>query len=314
MVAIDLEHPFLTVEPATVPPILLNRAASRQAPVTVIAGAASRPALSAVREASEVGLMRPILIGDPPSVRAEAEAIGWDVAGHDIIGASGEEEEARLAVEACRDGTAGLLMKGRVHTNVLMRAVLDRGAGLRTGERLVHIFLLTHSAGGRPLAISDAAVNVAPDIDTRKSATRQVASLLHHLGVPRPGIAFLSATETPIRSVPSSLEARHLRDWAQAEIADAEFSGPLALDLVLSPEAARIKGLADDPVAGKADGVIVPDILAGNVLYKTLVHTTGACAAGVVTGARVPILLTSRADPPAARLASVALAGLISDA
>jgi phosphate acetyltransferase len=209
---------------------------------------------------------------------------------------------------ACGRGDADILMKGDTHSDTFLKTALSRGANLRTGNRLVHFFHLSPPEDGRAIIVSDAAVNVAPDIETRKIAAREMTRLLQKLGVTRPRIAFLSATESPSPAVPSSLEARELRDWARDTIKDADFSGPLALDLILSLQSARHKGLENDPVAGHADGVIVPDIVSGNVLFKALVYLSGGCAAGLITGAHVPLLLTSRADPPAARLASIALA------
>jgi phosphate acetyltransferase len=176
---------------------------------------------------------------------------------------------------------------------------------------LVHVFHITHPDGGKPLIISDAAVNVTPDMDTRKAAITNCVALLRKLGVAEPKVAMLSATESVLPAVPSSVEARELRDWARAEIPNAHFSGPLALDLILSPESVAIKGMGDDPVAGNADAIIAPDIVSGNALFKSLVYLSGGCAAGVVMGAKVPILLTSRADPAVARIASVALAAVI---
>ena len=295
------------------PEALLERAARLGKKVTAIAGADTGPVLAAAKAGVDAGLLDPLFIGNTGDILTESQAIGWDVSDFEIIDAGSEVEAAMIAVHACRDGTANVLMKGLVHTDVLMRAVLDRNAGLRTGNRLVHVFVLFPPGGGRPLAISDAAVNVAPDVETRKSATRQTVDILHRIGVRKPRIAFLSATETPIASVPSSMEARDLCEWARAELTNAEFSGPLATDLALSPEAARIKNIHDDPVAGRADGIVVPDLLSGNALYKALVYAAGACAGGVVTGASVPILLTSRADPPEARLASLALAVLMTE-
>lgn len=298
---------------ARCPDALVQRAATSRAKVTAIAGAGTGPALAAARAGVDSGLMDPLFIGRTGDIIAKAETIGWDISDYGIVDAGSEEEAAAIAVDACRDGTASVLMKGLVHSDILLKAVLDRNKGLRTGNRLVHVFVLFPSGGGRPLAISDAAVNVAPDFETRKSATRKTVEILHRLGVQRPRIAFLSATEIPIASVPSSIEARSLRDWAHAELPDAAFSGPLATDLALSPEAARIKNIQGDPVAGHADGIIVPDIVSGNALYKALVYVAGACAGGVVTGASAPILLTSRADPPEARLASLALAVMMAE-
>jgi len=308
------QNPFLSDVPIVCPPDLLKKSKSSRVPVMTIAGAGSRSSVVTAMQSAEAGIARPLLIGDATRINAEAETIGWDLVNNQIAiedTGNNESRAARSAVNACRQGRSQLLMKGQLHTDVLMKAVLHRSTGLRTGNRLVHMFLMTPPNGGRPFAISDAAVNVAPDIQTRKVATHTMVRMFHRIGNANPRIAFLSATETPISSVPSSLEARLLRDWARKEITGARFSGPLALDLILSPIAARIKGLQYDPVAGRADGVVVPDLLSGNTLFKALVHVAGACAAGVVNGARVPILLTSRADPPAARLASIALASLL---
>jgi len=192
-----------------------------------------------------------------------------------------------------------------------MKAALNPVAGLRTDSRLVHVFHISHPDGGRPILISDAAVNVAPDMTTLQSSTKAVVSMLHKLGNAQPHVAFLSATESPTSSVPSSVEARALCNWAIENVRGADFSGPLALDLILSPASVAVKGMGHDPVAGQADAIIVPDIVSGNALFKSLVYLSGGCAAGVVLGAKVPILLTSRADPAAARLAAVALAAVL---
>jgi phosphate acetyltransferase len=198
-----------------------------------------------------------------------------------------------------------------LHTDVFMRAAVSRDAGLRTGKRFVHIFHITTPDGSGSITISDAAVNVHPNLDTRKDATREVVNLLHKIGNPRPKVAFLSATESPIEAVPSSMEGRELRDWAIENIRDADFSGPLAFDLIMSPKAVQAKKLTDDPVAGQADAIIVPDIVSGNALFKSFVYLSGGCAGGIVMGAKVPILLTSRADPAAARLSSIALGAIV---
>jgi len=267
--------------------------------------------MQAAFEATKAGLMFPVFTGERDMVEDEAKNLGWDISPFSLIETEGEEDAARAAAAACGDGRADVLMKGHLHTDVFMKAALSRDAGLRTGARLVHIFHITHPDGGRPLLISDAAVNVAPSIETRKSAISQMVSLLHTLGNKKPKVALLSATESPIPSVPSATEARELCDWAKANVAGAEFSGPLAVDLIFSHHSAAIKGLEDDPVAGQADAVVVPDIVSGNTLFKSLVYLSGGCAAGVVLGAKVPILLTSRADPAAARLASAALAAIV---
>ena len=305
---------FLSDRVPVCPPDLLALARARSAPRVAIASAGAALPMVSAKAATDAGIMIPIFTGDPAVIRAEAAGLGWDIAGYQLVAAPSEQESAAAAAGLCGTGAAEVLMKGHLHTDIFMKAALARDAGPRTGHRLVHIFHVTHPDGGRPLLISDAAVNVAPNLETRRAELRAVVSMLHKLGNPQPRITILSVTETPIASMPGSIEARELRDWARAEIADARFSGPLALDLALSPAAAAIKGSQNDPVAGFADAIIVPDIVSGNALFKALVYLSGGCAAGLVIGARVPILLTSRADPPAARLASVALAAVAASA
>ncbi|MBD3664804.1 phosphate acetyltransferase [Sulfitobacter sp. TSTF-M16] len=280
-------------------------------PRVAIARAGSRLPMLAAKEATEANMMVPIFTGERHMIEAEAEKLDWDISGFELLEAEGEEASGMAAAIACGEGRADVLMKGQLHTDVFMKAAVSRDAGLRTGNRFVHIFHITSPDGSHAITISDAAVNVAPNIDTRKDATSEVVKLLHKLGNPRPKVAFLSATESPIPSVPSSMEGRELRDWAHDTIADADFSGPLAFDLIMSPKAVATKKMTDDPVAGQADAIIVPDIVSGNALFKSFVYLTGGCAGGIVMGAKVPILLTSRADPPAARLSSIALGGIM---
>lgn len=301
---------FLSLAEVSAPTHLLDLARQVATPRVAIARAGAALPMQAAKEASEAGLMIPVFTGERAGIQSEADRLDWDISPFEIIETEGEQASAEAAAMACGEGRADVLMKGQLHTDIFMRAALSRNAGLRMGRSFVHIFHITSPDGASALTISDAAVNVTPPLDTRKDATREVVKLLHRLGNQTPRVAFLSATESVIDSVPSSVEARALRDWAIQDIADAHFEGPLALDLILSPDAAATKGMADSPVAGRADAVIVPDIVAGNALFKSLVYLSGGCAAGIVMGAKVPILLTSRADPAAARLASVALGAL----
>ena len=279
-------------------------------PRVAIARAGAPLPMQAAKEATEANMMVPVFTGERHMIEAEADRLGWDISGFELIEAEGEAASGAAAAKACGEGRADVLMKGQLHTDAFMRAAVSRDAGLRTGKRFVHIFHIAAPDGSGAITISDAAVNVAPDMAVLQDATGEVVSLLRRIGTERPRVAFLSATESAIESVPSSMQARALRDWARETIPEAAFSGPLALDLVLSPKAVAAKALDDDPVAGQADAVIVPDIVSGNALFKALVYVGGGCAAGIVMGAKVPILLTSRADPPAARLASVALGAL----
>ncbi|NOX74400.1 MAG: phosphate acetyltransferase [Alphaproteobacteria bacterium] len=304
----DTASPFLSPLAPVCPADLLARASALPALRVAIANAGAELPMWAAFEATQMGMITPVFTGDRSAIEDIAARLGWDISGYEIRDTATESEAGLAAAKACGHGDADILMKGDIHSDTFLKTALAPDSNLRTGARLVHFFHLSPPEGGRAIVISDGAVNVAPDIETRQIAAREMARLLQKLGRKRPRIAFLSATESLLPSIPSSLEARKLRDWAQQNIKGVDFSGPLALDLILSQQSARLKGLADDPVAGRADGVIVPDIVSGNVLFKSLVYLSGGCAAGLITGARVPLLLTSRADPPAARLASIALA------
>jgi len=304
--------PFLCFTDPVCPPELLARAQSVAAPRIAIANAGSDLPMLAAQQATELGIMTPVFTGNISAIHSIAERLEWDISAYPLIATDSEQAAGQAAAAICGAGQADVLMKGQIHSDMFLKSAIARSAGLRTAKRLVHIFHVTHPAGGKPILVTDAAVNVSPDIETRKTATIEAVNLLHKLGNPRPKVAFLSATESPIASVPSSIEARRLRDWAVITIPNADFSGPLALDLILSAKSAAIKGLTDDPVPGLADAVIVPDIVSGNVLFKALVYLSGGCAAGLISGAKVPLLLTSRSDPPAARLASIALAAVAS--
>jgi len=308
----DQNAPFLCQRAPVCPPDLIARAAALPTPRVAIARAGSPLPMQAAQEATEAGIMIPVFVGEATDIQAEAQALNWDISAYALHATTGEDQAAEVAAHLCGAGEADVLMKGQLHTDAFMKAALQRDAGLRTDQRLYHIFHITHPDGGRPILVSDAAVNVAPNIETRKSAILGCVDLLNRLGNDRPKIAILSATESVIPSVPSSVEGDELATWAATEVTGADVAGPLALDLILSPDAVATKGLSGHPVAGMADAVIVPDIVSGNVLFKALVYLSGGCAGGIVMGAKVPILLTSRADPPAARLASAALAAIVS--
>ena len=305
-----MTSPFLSRAEAQAPANLIKMGQDFGSPRVAIARAGARLPMEAAKEATEADLMIPIFVGERDAILAEAAKLGWDISGYDIHDTNGEEEAGMAAARLCGEGKADVLMKGNLHTDVFMKSAVSRDNGLRTGKRFVHIFHISHPNGGKPILISDAAVNVTPNLETRQDAMREVTDLLIRLGTARPKLAILSATESPIPAVPSSVEGRELADWAKENLTDADVSGPLAFDLIMSPSAVATKKMTDDPVAGQADAIIVPDIVSGNALFKAFVYLKGGCAAGIVTGAKVPILLTSRADPSAARMASVALAAI----
>ena len=305
---------MLSKAPFECPQELLTKARGGAPVPTAIAGAAGALVLESARRAREAGLIEPILVGDGDAIRAEARAIDWDLDGLRLVEAEDESAAADAAVALARGGEVGAVMKGQVHTDALMRAVVNRDSGLRIGKRLSHLFYMTLPGRQGAVGITDAAVNVAPDIETRLHIIRNAVELYHGLGVARPKVAVLSATESPLPAMPSSLEAAEIAERATAgEVTGADVQGPLALDNAISPEAAALKGIAG-PVAGAADILVVPTIEAGNALFKGMVYYMSACAAGLVLGAKVPITLTSRADPPEARLAATALAAILARA
>lgn len=295
------------VAPAQCPPELLEAARGRTRIRTAVVNAGNDVVMESVRDAVAAGLIEPLLIGDPDAIGRHGEALGFDVGAFTVDPAADEASAAAQAAAHAAAGEVGAIMKGHVHTDVFMKALLDKQYGLRTGRRLSHVFHMTTPLREGALLISDGALNTHPDLETKKAILLNAVELAHALGNARPRVALLSATEEPTDRIPSSVEAAALRDWARENAPGAEVEGPLAFDLAVSPEAARIKGI-DSPVAGRAEILIAPDIVSGNALFKMMVHFMGACAAGIVMGAKVPILLTSRADPPAARLASAALA------
>ena len=304
---------FLAPQSSNCPPELLEAAKAKPKMRIAVAAAEDPLPLQSIKEAVSEGLATAALFGDPNKITEMAKEIDLDLDHAKVVAASDDQEAANLAASACGNGQADILMKGALHTDVFMKAAVSRDSGLRTGHRFIHLFAMYPASGRAPLMVSDAAVNVAPNMDALHATLMNMINVWHKLGVVRPKIALLSATEHPIPSVPSSELMHDLQEWAKSEGLKADVRGPLALDLILSTEAARIKGLKDDPVAGQAQGVVVPDLVSGNTLFKSLVYLSGATAAGVITGAKVPILLTSRADPPSARLASIALASLLRD-
>lgn len=306
--------PFLTPSDAACPPEFLALAGGVAPRPVAFVRAIGGPILETARDALVAGLAVPILVGEAAQIEDDAAAIGWDLAGASIIDASGEQAAIDAAVAEVGAGRAHGLIKGQLHTDVFMGTIVRRASGIRTDRRLVHLFAMLPPGGGRALLISDAAVNIAPDVATRTEAALAMAGLLRRMGVTTPRIAILSATESQLPGMPSSIEAAEIAAAAAAADDNAAFAGPLSLDLALSPESVAIKGITPDSdvgaVAGHADGLIVPDIVSGNVLFKALAYCAGGLAAGVVLGGRVPIMLTSRSDPAAARLASLALAAI----
>ncbi len=302
---------MLSKTPFEVPPGLMAKTGGLSPVTMAVAGAGHPVALESARQASDAGLIQPILVGDTTAIRNIAAEMDWDVSGVRIEPATGEQDSAARAVALARSGEVASLMKGQVHTDALMRAVVNREYGLRTDRRLSHIFHMTVPGRDRVLYITDAAINVAPDADTHIHIINNSVQMARSLGIDTPKIAMLSATESVLPGMPSSVQADSVVKRAQAgDVKNALVDGPFAFDNAVSPEAARLKGV-DSPVAGNADILVVPNIEMGNGLFKMMVYFMSGLAAGVVMGATVPIVLTSRADPPQARLAAAAIAAIV---
>ena len=304
-------NPFLCTKEPVCPTHLLALAKQQSPARTAIARAGASLPMIAAKAAFEEGIMEPVFIGEVEDIASEARKLDWDISAFEIHNTSGEEEAANVAALLSHKGEVDVVMKGQLHTDTFMGALIRKDTGIRTGNRLVHVFYITDPVEQKPLIVSDAAVNVTPDIKTRQAAIEMVDQVARRTGIKRPRIALLSATESAIPSMPSSMEAKELELWAKDAVPTCDVRGPLALDLILSLQSAATKGMSDDPVAGKADGIVVPDIVSGNALFKSLVYLSGGCAAGIVLGGKIPVLLTSRADPPSARLASAALANIM---
>lgn len=304
-------NPFLSKEQPVCPDHLLALAKKQPPARTAIVRAGSPLPMQAAKSAYDEGILEPVFVGEADRIQEEAKKLSWDISSLEIVATEGEADAAHEAALLGNSGKVDVIMKGDLHTDAFMGALIKKETGILVGNRLVHVFYITDPIEQRPMIVSDGAVNVNPDMKTRQVAVTMVDKVARATGIDRPKIAILSATESAIPSVPSSMEAKELSEWANQNIAGADIRGPLALDLILSQSSAETKGLGNDAVAGKADAVIVPDIVSGNVLFKALVYLSGGCAAGIVLGGKIPVLLTSRADPPAARLASAALASVM---
>ena len=267
-------------------------------------------ALKGAVEAAEAGIIVPILVGPQAKIRATAEAAGIDLTNYRLVDAPHSHAAAAKAVELVRAGEAELLMKGSLHTDELMSEVVAKETGLRTARRISHVFIMSVPTYPYPLFITDAAVNIVPDLATKVDIVQNAIDLHQGMGLGEPRVAILSAVETVNPKMPTTIDAAALCKMAdRGQIKGGLLDGPLAFDNAISPEAARIKGI-ESPVAGRAQILVVPDLEAGNMLAKNLSFMANADAAGIVLGARVPIILTSRADEVRTKIASCAVAAL----
>ncbi|AOR80537.1 bifunctional enoyl-CoA hydratase/phosphate acetyltransferase [Novosphingobium resinovorum] len=290
---------------------LIERTRAGEPVKTAVAHPCSAAAIIAVVDAAQANLIDPILIGPEPRIRAAAAEADRDISAYRLVPVAHSHASAAQAVALVRAGEAALLMKGSLHTDELIGAVVATATGLRTERRISHAYLMDVPDHPNPLIITDAAINIAPTLAEKADIIRNAIDLAHAIGIEVPRVAILAAVETVNPAMPSTLDAAALCKMAdRGQITGGLLDGPLAFDNAISEAAAREKGIAS-PVAGKADVLVVPNLEAGNMLAKQLTFLGGADAAGVVLGARVPIILTSRADSLRTRLASCAIAVLL---
>ena len=295
-------------------PALIERCAALEPVTTAVAHPCDESSLTAAVEAAEADLIRPVLVGPAAKIRAVAEQCGLDIRPYRLVDAPHSHASAAKAVEIVRTGEAEALMKGSLHTDELMAEVVRKDTGLRTERRISHVFIMDVPTYPKPLAVTDAAINIFPDLETKVDIVQNAIDMAHAFERERPKVAILSAVETVTPKIPSTIDAAALCKMAErGQITGALLDGPLAFDNAISKEAAAIKGIRSE-VAGDPDILLVPDLEAGNMLAKQLSFLANADAAGIVLGARVPIILTSRADTVRARMASCAVAVLLAHA
>ena len=290
---------------------LLESCRSLDPVVTSVAFPCETTALTGAVEAAEAGLITPILVGPRQNIVQIAEEAGLNITGFEIDDVPDAPTAAAKAVEVVRAGRAEALMKGSLHTDVLMSAVVTSAAGLRTSRRISYAYVMAMPSYPKLLMTKDAVVNIAPSLEDKRDICQNAIDLAHSFGRAAPKVAILSAVEEVTTKIPSTLDAAALCKMTdRGQITGAILDGPLALDNAISPEAAKTKGIVS-PVAGEADILVVPDLEAGNILAKQFTFLANADAAGVVLGARVPIILTSRADSVRTRMASCGVALLL---
>ena len=289
----------------------IERCKNLPAVTTVVVWPLSDVAMKGAVEAAHAGLIKPTLIGPKDRMEALAAAIGADISSYPVVEAETEAKAAEAAVVICRSGNAQALMKGSLHTDELLKPAMARDTGLRTARRISHVFIMDTPAYARTLLITDAAINITPELEDKIHIVQNAIDLAHALGIPEPKVALLSAVETVNPKIKSTLDAAALCKMAdRGQITGGILDGPLAFDTAVSEKAASIKKLVS-PVTGQADILVVPDLESGNMLAKQLGYLGGAQLAGIVLGARVPTILTSRADSAETRLTSCAVAVLL---
>jgi phosphotransacetylase len=289
---------------------LLLKCKNLEPVLTAVAHPCEKSALSGAVEAAQEGLIRPILVGPEEKIKAVAKEAKIDIGGLEIVNTPHSHASAAKAVELVRQGRAELLMKGSLHSDELMSAIVDREAGLRTGRRISHVFIMDVPTYHKVLIVTDGAINIAPTLDDKVDICQNAIDLAISLGCEKPKVAILAAVETVTTKMPATVDAAALCKMAErGQITGGLLDGPLAFDNAISKEAAKTKGIKSE-VAGDPDILLAPDLESGNILAKQLSFLANADSAGLVLGARVPVVLTSRADSVRARTASCAVAML----
>jgi phosphate acetyltransferase len=286
---------------------LLDKAQEKKGVKVAVVNAGKPLPMLSVQDAVAENLIEPIFIGDKKEILKCAEDLKWDISNYEIIDEPVENNTAKIAAQLASKGKIKIIVKGHIHTDVLMKEVLKREYNLLGKTRLSHIWHMTVAKDDKPLIITDGALNVLPNVKTKMHILKNVINFSNRIGISRPKVAVLSATEEVLESVPSSLDAAELTKLAKDENLDADVFGPLAFDNSISKKSAGIKGIKNI-VAGEADVLLVPSVETGNGLVKMMIYFMGACAAGVVVGGKVPVVITSRSDEAQARLASIAAA------
>ena len=298
---------MLTNKKIIVPTNIINLAKKTLSVPVGIVCAHHESAMISAKQAYELSLIEPIFIGHKQSIIEEANKLNWNIDRFQIFEENNDQDSAVIGAKLASKNKIKVLIKGNLHTDILMRVYLKKEYSLIEGKRLSHIWHMTLDQNDKPLFITDGALNVSPRLDVKMHILKNAIEFAKQVGISKPRVAILSGTEDPIESMPSSMEAKEIMDKSKIENIDAYVHGPLGFDNAISPKAAQIKKIQNE-VAGKADILLVPNLETGNSLSKIMVYFLGACAAGIIVGGKVPIVVTSRADCAASRLASIAAA------
>ena len=286
---------------------LINRAKKIGSVNAVIVNAGEILPMVSAHKAVQNNLINPIFIGNETEIKKHAQKLNWDISKYEIIDEKDENSTASMAAKLAGEGKVKIIVKGHIHTEVLIKAVLKRDLNLIGKKRLSHVWHMTLDADDKPFIITDGVLNVLPKLEVKMHILRNAVNFANKIGIARPKVSVLSATEEILKSVPSSIEAQAITKRAKEENINADIFGPLAFDNSVSKKAAAIKKIKNE-VAGSANILLVPNVETGNALVKMMIYFMGACAAGVVIGGKVPVVITSRADESEARLASIAAA------